>query len=70
MAPKSKTTGGGARVDQTGAITLEGLTTEQSDTDAGFIQKKSFMAEESDSFVVNEKKLASTVLEGELVSTV
>ena len=70
IAPRSKTTGGGARVDRTGAITLEGLTTEQSDMDAGFTQKKSFMAEESDSIVVNEKKPASTFLERELVSTV
>ena len=60
IAPKSKTTGGGVHIDRTEAITLEGLTSEQSDTDAGFIQKKSFMAEESDSLVA-EKKPASAV---------
>lgn len=58
IAPKSKTTGGGTRIDRTGEITLEGLTTEQSNMDGGFTQKKSFMAEESDSLVVNEEKLS------------
>jgi hypothetical protein len=54
-APKSKTTGGGVRIDRTEAITLESSTSEQSYTDADFIQKKSFMAGESDSLVAEEK---------------
>lgn len=69
IPPKSKTTGGGVRIDRTEPITLEGLSTKQSDTDACFIQKKYFMAEESDSLVA-EKKPASAVLERELVSNV